>query len=63
MVHLYFTKPLVLVAESDGLPPGIPSPTGRPLLMDNASSSAWVREGRGGPQPVLRASAFFLLAT
>ena len=63
MVHLHFTKPLVLVAESDELPPGIPSTTGRPLLRDSASSSAGVREGGGGPPPVLRASAFFLLAT
>ncbi|KAJ8002283.1 hypothetical protein DPEC_G00178280 [Dallia pectoralis] len=44
------------------LPPGIPSDTGLPLFWLSASSSDSVRGGGAGPLPVLRASAFFLLA-
>lgn len=62
MIHLHLTKSLVLAAESDDMPPGIPSTTGRPLLRDSASSTAGVREGGDGPPPILQASAF-LLAT
>jgi len=51
MAHLHFTKPLV--GESDELPPGTPSPTGRPLFRDSASSSAGVRGGGGGGGPNL----------
>ena len=50
------------VGSEDELPPGIPSATGLPTFWLRASSSASVRGGGAGPPPVLRASAFFLLA-
>jgi len=48
--------------SEDALPPGIPSATGLPIFWFRASSSAFVRGGGAGPPPVLRASAYFLLA-
>ena len=61
---LHFIKALMSwgVGSEDELPPGIPSATGLPTFWLRASSSASVRGGGAGPPPVLRASAFFLLA-
>ena len=51
-----------VAGSEEELPPGIPSATGLPAFWLRASSSASVRGGGAGPPPVLRASAFFLLA-
>lgn len=61
---LQFMKALEgwVVGSEDELPPGIPSATGLPAFWLRASSSTSVRGGGAGPPPVLRASAFFLLA-
>lgn len=61
---LHSMKPLVSwgVTGSDELPPGIPSAIGLPVFRLRAISSAFVSGGGAGPPPVLRASAFFLLA-
>ncbi len=55
---LHSMKPLVSwgVTGSDELPPGLP------VFRLRAISSAFVSGGGAGPPPVLRASAFFLLA-
>ncbi len=43
-------------------PPSIPSRTGLPLLISNASSSAGVKLAGGGPPPVPATPVFFLAA-